>query len=138
MVKEARDRQQFQEREEEQVQYQKAETNRLREEAGQAKAMEKELRRWARDAARIVREAAKAAEQASRAAARRTVERLQRAHRTSQKGKKRSLKAPAKAALKQRAVVRPIGGGEPQGAVAGAPGMQSRRGRSIKTPTRFL
>ncbi|KAF1347376.1 hypothetical protein EJ07DRAFT_185329 [Lizonia empirigonia] len=140
-VKKACDRQQLQEREEEQVQHQKAETNRLREEARQVKAREKEMRRQARAAARLVREkekAKKAAEQASRAAVRRTAKRLQQALKTSQKGKKRSLKAPTRATTKKRAVVRPAGGGEPQVAVAGAPATQSRRGRAIKTPTQNL
>ena len=143
-VKEARDRQQLQEREEEQVQHQKAEASRLRKEARQEKVREKEMRRQARAAARLVREkekaekAEKAAEKASRAAARMTAKRLQQALKTSQKSKNRSLKAPARATTKKRAVVRLAGSGEPQGAVAGAPAIQSRRGRAINTPSRYL
>jgi hypothetical protein len=139
-VKEARDRQELQAREEEQVQHQKAETSRLREEARQAKVQEKEIRRQARAAARLVREkekAKKAAEQASRAAARRTAQRLQQAITTSQKGKKRSLKAPARPTSRKRSIARPVGDGEPQGAVTAQPASTSRRGRVIKTPTRF-
>ena len=99
------------------------------------------MRRQARDAARLVREkekAEKAAEKASRAAARMTAKRLQQALKTSQKSKNRSLKAPARATTKKRAVVRLAGSGEPQGAVAGAPAIQSRRGRAINTPSRYL
>jgi hypothetical protein len=78
-VKEARDRQQLQVLEEEQVQLQKAETSRLREEAKQAKLREKEIRQQARAAARLVREkekAERAAEKASRVAARRAAKQL--------------------------------------------------------------
>ncbi|CAE7016160.1 Pogo transposable element [Pyrenophora teres f. teres] len=140
-VKEARDRQQLQDHEAEQLQYQKAETNRLREEAKQTKAREVELRRQARAAARLVREkekAEKAVKKASRAAAYITAKRLQKALKTSQKGKKRSLKALCKATTKKRAVVRPIGSGEPQGATIAHLVSTSRKGRVIKTPTRFL
>lgn len=139
-VKEARDRQQLQEREEEQVLHQKAEKSRLREEARQAKAREKEIRRQARAAARLVREkekADRATEQALRQAARKTAKRLQQALKTSQKGRKRNLKAPANAALKKRAVVRPAGSREPQGAVAGAPALRSRRSRNITPSIRY-
>ncbi|EFQ94795.1 hypothetical protein PTT_07410 [Pyrenophora teres f. teres 0-1] len=140
-VKEARDRQQLQDHEAEQLQYQKAETNRLREEAKQTKAREVELRRQARAAARLVREkekAEKAVKKASRAATYITAKRLQKALKTSQKGKKRSLKALCKATTKKRAVVRPIGSGEPQGATIAHLVSTSRKGRVIKTPTRFL
>jgi ATPase subunit of ABC transporter with duplicated ATPase domains len=100
-VKEARDRRQLKEREEEQLQHQKAEANRHREEASQSKAEAVQARR--------------------QAAARRTYQRLKQALNTSQKGKKRSLKPPAKATSKKITVMRPTGGGEPQGAVAGEP-----------------
>jgi len=139
-VKEARDRQQLQVLEEEQVQLQKAETSRLREEARQAKLREKEMRQQARAAARLVREkekAERAGEKASRVAARRAAKQLQQAIKTSQKVKKRSLKAPTEAASRKRPIARPTGR-EPQGAGAGAPTTQSRGGRAIKTPTRFL
>jgi hypothetical protein len=80
----------------------------------------------------------RAAEKASRAAACRTHQQLKQALKTSQKGKKRSLEAPAKATLKKRAVVRPTDSREPQGAVAAAPAIQSRCGRAINTPKKFL
>jgi hypothetical protein len=80
----------------------------------------------------------RAAEQASRAAARRTYQRVKQALKTSQKGKKRNLKAPAKAISKKRAIVRSTADGEPQAAVAGVLPIQSRRGRAINTPKRFL
>jgi hypothetical protein len=80
----------------------------------------------------------RAAEQTSRAGARRTYQRLKQALKISQKGKKHSLKPPARAILKKRAVVRPTAHGEPQGAVAAAPTIQSRRGRAINTPKKFL
>ena len=140
-VKEARDRQQLKEREAQQLQQQKAEANRHREESRQTKAEVVQARRQAKAEARIWREkekAEKAVEQASRAAARRTHQRLKQALKTSQKGKKRSLKALAKATSKKRTVVMPAASGEPQGAAAGAPAVQSRRGRAINTPTRYL
>ena len=139
-VKEARDQQQLKELEEGQLQHQKAEASRLREEARQAKAKAVQARRQAKVEARILREkqkAEKAAEQASRAAARRAAQRLKQALKTSQKGKKRSIKPPAKATLKKRAVIRPTGGGEPQGVVAGAPALRSRRSRNITPSTRY-
>jgi hypothetical protein len=114
-VKEAHDRQQLKEREEEQLQQQKAEANRQREDSRQAKAEAVQARRQAKVEARISREmekADRAAKQASRAAARRTHQRLKQALKTSQKGKKRSLKAPAKASSKKRAIVRSTAGGE--------------------------
>jgi hypothetical protein len=107
-VKESRDRQQLQEREEEQVQHQKAEVNRLREDVRQVKAREKE-------------KAEKATEQASRAAARRTHKRLKQALKISQSSKKCIFKVPAIATLKKSPVVRPAGSREPQGAAADAP-----------------
>jgi hypothetical protein len=80
----------------------------------------------------------RAAQQTSRAAARRTHQRLKQALKSSQKGQRRSLKPPARATLKKRAVVRLTAHGEPQGTVAGAPAIQSRRGRAITTPRRYL
>ena len=59
-VKEACDRQQFKERKEEQLQHQKAEVNRYREEARQAKAKETQARCQAKVKARISREKEKA------------------------------------------------------------------------------
>jgi hypothetical protein len=82
--------------------------------------------------------AEKAVKQALRAAACRTHQQLKQALKTSQKGKKRSLKAPAKATSKKRTVVMPTASGEPQDAAAGAPAVQSRCGRAINTPTRYL
>jgi hypothetical protein len=139
-VKEARDRQQLKEHEAQQLQQQKAEANRHREESRQTKAEAVQARRQAKAEARISREkekAKKAVEQALRAAACRTHQRLKQALKTFQKGKKRSLKAPAKATSRKRAVMRPTGSREPQGAAADAPA-QSQRGRAIYTPKRFL
>jgi hypothetical protein len=138
-VKEARD-QQLKEREAQQLQQQKAEANRHRKESRRTMAEAVQSRRQAKAEARILREkekAKKAVEQALRVAACRTHQRLKQALKTSQKDKKRSLKAPAKATSRKRAVMRPTGSGEPQGAAADAPA-QSRRGRAIYTPKRFL
>jgi hypothetical protein len=139
-VRGARDRQQLKEREEEQLQYQKAEANRHREELRQAKTREKEMRRQARAVTRLVKEkekAEKAAEQASRAAARRTHQRLKQALKTSQKSKKHSLKAPIGATQKKRSIARPTASRKPQGAVPGAPALRSRRSRNITPSTRY-
>jgi hypothetical protein len=139
-VREARDRQQLQVLEEEQVQLQKAKTSRLRKETREAKLREKEIRRQARAAARIVREkekAEEAAEKASRAAARRTAKLLQQAYKPTQKRKRSSLKATAKATQKKRPIARPQGSREPQGAVVGAPPLRSRRSRNITPSTRY-
>jgi hypothetical protein len=68
----------------------------------------------------------------------RTHKRLKQAFKPSQKSKKHSFKASAKATSKKRAIVRPTAGGEPQGAVAGAPAVQSQRGRVINTPRQYL
>jgi hypothetical protein len=140
-VKKACDRQQLKEREAQQLQQQKAKANRRREEPRQTKAQIVQARRQAKAEARILREkekAEKAVEQALCAAARRTHQRLKQALKMSQKGKKHSLKAPAKATSKKRTVVMPTASGEPQGAAAGAPAVQSRRGQVINTPTRYL
>jgi hypothetical protein len=115
-VKEACHWQRLKEHEEEQLQHQKAEANRHRKEARQAKAKAAQAKRQAKVEARIWREqekADRAVEQASRAAACRTYQQLKQALKTSLKDKKRGLKASAKATLKNRAIVRPTGGGEP-------------------------
>jgi hypothetical protein len=140
-VKEACDRQQFKEREAQQLQQQKAKANRHCEESRQTKTQVVQARRQAKAEARILREkekAEKAVEQALRAAARRTHQRLKQDLKMSQKGKKRSLKAPAKTTSKKRTVVMPTASGEPQGAAAGAPAVQPRRGQVINTPTQYL
>jgi hypothetical protein len=66
------------------------------------------------------------------------IDNLKKVSNRLEKGKKCRLKAPAKATFKKTAVVRPTGSREPQGAVAGAPAIQSRRGRAMKTPKRYL
>jgi hypothetical protein len=140
-VKEARDRLRLQEEKEELLQLQKADTMRQREEARQEKVREKELRRQARLAARLVREKEreeKAIEKASRIAARKTAKRLQKAIKTSQKGRRSSLKASIKATRKKRPIARRQGDEEAQGGATGSPPPTSRRGRAIRTPSRFL
>jgi hypothetical protein len=140
-VKDACERQQLKEREEQQLQHQKAETNRHREEARQAKAEAVQARRQAKVEARISREketADRAAAQAFRAAAGRTQQRLKQALKTSQKGKVRSLKAPAKATSKKRAAAQPQGGREASGTAAAPAPSQSRCGRAINTPMQYL
>jgi hypothetical protein len=136
-VKDARERQQLKEREDQQLQHQKAEAKRHRKESRQVKAETVQARRQAKVQARISREkekAEKATEQASHAAARRT-HRLKQALKTSQKSKTRSLEAPTKATSKKRCIVRPTASGESQVAAASAPAIQSQRGRAINTPT---
>ncbi|KAL6153674.1 hypothetical protein ACJBU6_06979 [Exserohilum turcicum] len=140
-VKEARDRLRLQEEEEEQLQLQKADTMRQREEARQAKVREKEQRRQARLAASLIRQKEreeKAMEKASRIAARKAAQRLQKAIKTSQRGRKKSFKVPIKAVRKKRPIAKSQRGEEPQGGVTGSPPPTSRRGRAIRTPSRFL
>ncbi|KAF1362955.1 hypothetical protein EJ07DRAFT_163521 [Lizonia empirigonia] len=127
-VKEARDRQLQQGLEEEELQHQRAEAARLREEQRQEKLQAVQQRRAARAAARLMRQEEKA---------RRAQQRLQRAQKTSQKSKKRSLKASIKAASKKRAAAQPQGGGKASGAAAGPPPSQSRHGRAIKLPSKY-
>ncbi|KAF1357589.1 hypothetical protein EJ07DRAFT_128472, partial [Lizonia empirigonia] len=129
-VKEARDRQHQQELEEEQLQHQKVEAARVREEQRQEKLKAVEARRAARAAARLMRQeekAGEAADRASRQAAHRT-QRLQQAQKTAQRGKRRRLNIATKAGSKKRA----------SGAVAGLPPSQSRRGRAIKLPAKYI
>jgi hypothetical protein len=64
--------------------------------------------------------------------ARKAQHRLQQAQKTSQKGKKRSLKAPIKEALRNRAVAQPQDDGEALGAAPSPPPSQSRDGRAIR------
>lgn len=140
-VKEARDRLRLQEEEEEQLQLQKADTRKQREETRQARAREKEQRRQARLAVSLMRQKEreeKAVEKASRIAARKAAKQLQKAIKTSQRGRRRSFKAPAKAVQKKRPIARPQGSEEPQGGAVGSPPPTSRRGRAIRTPSRFL
>ncbi|TKA28584.1 hypothetical protein B0A49_13919, partial [Cryomyces minteri] len=87
-VKEARDRQRLRDLEEEQLQHQKVEATRLREEQKQAKAEAVQARRLARAEARLLKEKQKADQAADRAlwqAARRTAKRLQQTLELSQK-----------------------------------------------------
>jgi hypothetical protein len=140
-VKEARDRQLQQGLEEEQLQHQRAEAARLREEQRQEKLQAVQQRRTARAAARLMRQeekARKAADRASRQAARRTQQRLQQAQKTAQKGKRRSLKVPIKAHQKKRPIARPRGGAQPHEPREAPPASTSRGGRAIRTPVRFL
>ncbi|KAF2843961.1 hypothetical protein T440DRAFT_503156 [Plenodomus tracheiphilus IPT5] len=139
-VKEALDRQLQQGLEEEQLQHQKAEAARVREEQRQEKLRAVEARRAARTAARLMRQEEKAREAADRAlrqAARRTQQRLQQAQKIAQRGKRRRLKVATKAGSKKRAAAQPQGGGEASGAAAGPPPSQSRHGRSIKLPAKY-
>jgi hypothetical protein len=139
-VKDARDRLQQQELEEEQQQLQKVKRARVREEQKQAKLQAVQEKRAARAAARIVRESEKtrkAAEQASRAAACRTQQQLQQALKNAQNSKKRSFKAAAKAGSKKRAAALPPGDGEASGAAAAPPPSQSRHGRAIRLPAKY-
>jgi hypothetical protein len=127
-VKDARDRLHQQELEEEQQRLQKVEKARDRENQRQAKAHDIRVRRKARAEARIARQAVKA---------RKAQQRLQQAQKTSQKGKKRSLKAPIKAASKNRAVAQPQGDGEASGAAPSPSPSQSRHGRAIRLPSKY-
>jgi hypothetical protein len=139
-VKEARDRQLQQGLEQEQLQQQRAEAARLRQERRQGKLQAAQQRRAARVEAQIIRQekkACEAADQASRQAACKARQRLQQALKTSQKSKKRSLKASIKAASKKRAAAQPQGSGEASGAAAGLLPSQSRHGRAIKLPAKY-
>jgi hypothetical protein len=139
-VKEARDRQLQQGLEEAQLQHQRAEAARLRQERRQEKLQAAQQRRAARVEAQITRQEKKAheaADRASRQAARKAQQRLQQAQKTSQKGKKRRLKASNKVALRRRAAAQPQAGGEAEGAAAGPRLPQSRHGRAIKLPSKY-
>ena len=139
-IKEARDRQRQQELKEKQQQLQKLEATRLREQEKQAKTKAVEARRQAKAEARLLREkqkTEKAADQASRQAARKAAKRLKQALKTSQKRDKSTLKAPAKATSRKKLAQKPASSREPQGALAGAPSIQSRRGRIINLPAKY-
>ncbi|KAF2818318.1 hypothetical protein CC86DRAFT_433867 [Ophiobolus disseminans] len=139
-VKEARDRLQQQDAEEEQQRLQKVETAKARKERKQAKAHDTQVRREARAEARILREKEKeekAAEHASRAAARRTQQRLQQALKATQKGNRMRLKAPTKATLKKKVAVEPQASGKALGVALSLPPSQSRYGRDIKLPAKY-
>jgi hypothetical protein len=139
-VQKARDRLLQQGLEEEQLQHQRAEAARLRQEKRQEKLQAAQQRRAVRVEAQIIRQekrAREAADRASRQAARKAQQRLQQAQKTSQKGKKRSLKASIKAAPKKRAAAQPHSSGEASGAAAGLPPSQSRHGRAIKLPAKY-
>jgi hypothetical protein len=126
-MKEAHDRLQHQEAREEQQRLQKAKAARLREESRQAKVKDIEIRRQARAEARILRgkeKAENAAQKASRAAAHGT-ERLQKALKAIQKGKRIKPKAAAESAQKKTFSVEPQGCKKALGAAAGAQPIQS-------------
>jgi hypothetical protein len=140
-VREARERQHQKQLEEEQQQHQKRERQQLREAQKQQKAQEKERRRIARAAAAMMRateRAEKAAEKAARIAARRTAQRLQKALKTSQNGNKMRSKASITRKPKKSVYSTSGGGGEASGATPRQLPLQSRRGRAINTPARFL
>ena len=83
--------------------------------------------------------AEKAAKKASRAAARRTQQRLQKALKATQKGNRTRTKAAAKSVQKKPPfAIGPQGSRKAPGAAAGAPPIQSRHGRKINTPSRYL
>jgi hypothetical protein len=139
-VKEARDRQLQQGLEEEELQLQKAEAARLRQERKQEKLQSAQQRRAARVEAQIIRQekkAREAADRASRQAARKAQQRLQQAQKTAQKGKRRSLKPVIKPAIKKRVATQHEVGGEASAAAAALPPFQSRHGRAIKLPSKY-
>ncbi|KAF7568831.1 hypothetical protein PtrM4_134440 [Pyrenophora tritici-repentis] len=135
-VKEARDRQLQQGLKEEQLQHQKAEAARLRQERRQEKLQAAQQRRAARLEAQITRQekkAREAADRASRQAARKAQQQLRQAQKTAQRGKRRCLKIATKAGSKKRAAAQPQGSSEAAGTAAGPPPSQSRHGRAINT-----
>ncbi|KAF7441786.1 Dimer-Tnp-hAT domain containing protein [Pyrenophora tritici-repentis] len=139
-VKEARDRQLQQGLKEEQLQHQKAEAARLRQERRQEKLQAAQQRRAARLEAQITRQekkAREAADRASRQAARKAQQQLRQAQKTAQRGKRRCLKIATKAGSKKRAAAQPQGSSEAAGTAAGPPPSQSRHGRAIKFPAKY-
>jgi hypothetical protein len=139
-VKVARDQLLQKELATEQLQHQKLEKAREREDQKQAQAQATQAKRQARAEAQIAKQAARAreaADRASRQAARRTQQRLQQAQKTAQIGKRKRLKASTKPALKKRVATQREVGGEASAAVASPPPVRSRLGRAIKLPTKY-
>jgi hypothetical protein len=125
---------------EEQLQHQKAEAGCLRKEKRQEKLKAVKARHAARAAAWLMRQGEKTREAADRglqAAACRAQQWLQQGQKTSQRDKRRCLKAAIKTGSKKRVATQPQGGGEASGAAAALPPSQSQHGQAIKLPAKY-
>ena len=140
-VQEARDRLQQREAEEEQLQLQKTEAAKARRASQQLKARLLQERRAARAEARASRAKEKADQAAGRAQkqqACRAQQHYKNRIKLAKKGSKRASRLPKKAIKKKQAVAQAIDAAKASGAALPPLQPQSRRGRIIKTPSRFL
>ncbi|RAQ98945.1 pogo transposable element [Stemphylium lycopersici] len=139
-VREAHDRQHQKDHDDQQLQLQKAEAIKLRKEAKVIKANEIKARRDARAEARIVRaqqKAKEAVDRAARKAAQKAQQRLQQALKTPQMGRRSSLKASTKLAVKKSVVGDRISRDQLPIQKTGLPAPRSRCARSIKLPAKY-
>jgi len=140
-VQAARDRIQQQKAEAEQLRLQKAERAEAQRASKQLKARLLEERRVARAEAREARakeKADQASERAQKQQARRAQQRLQNHTKLAKKRSKKPSKLPRKATQKERHGAEAIDAAHAVGAVSQPLQVQSRRGRNIRTPSRFL
>jgi hypothetical protein len=140
-VQKARDRIQQKEVEEEQLRLRKAEEAEARRASQQLKARLIQEARVARAEAQVARakeKADQAAERAQKQQARRAQQQLQNRLKLAKRGSKKAAKLPQRAIQKKKHDVEAVDVAEAGGAVSRRLQPQSRRGRSIKTPSRFL
>lgn len=140
-VEAARQRQKQKEDAEVAAQHQKTEAINLREQQKLQKQLQLEERRQIRVAAKLQRdqEAAQRAMQREEEKMARAVEKqLQQDAKSSQIGKRQSLKLAAPKNRSSKAVVEVVDGGEPSGVASPPPPTTSRRGRPVKLPPKFL
>jgi hypothetical protein len=99
------------------------------------------MKQLARAEAKLLREKLKADQaddRAIRQAARKAVSRLQKVRKATQNSRRKHLKASIEAASKEKVVVKAQGSDEPQGSTPRSPPAQSRRGRNINLPAKYI
>jgi hypothetical protein len=139
-VREARARQTVKEREEKELQSQKAERAELKKANKLYKAGVLQEKRVARAKAKVAREQEKAEQAASRAqkqSAQKAEKALQQRNKLADKGKKKAMRLSIEANKRKKQELNVVSGVEDSGAASAAQPVTTRRGRNIKVPNKY-
>jgi hypothetical protein len=138
-VREARARQAVKEREEKELQLQKAESAKLKKAAQLYKLKIAQEKRVAREAAKAVREKEKTerAKQVAERARQRDAQNTMKALQLSKKSKRKALQPLEQNTKRKKQVVDAVDGGEASRAALAAPSKTTRHGRNVKLPDRY-
>jgi hypothetical protein len=138
-VREARARQAVQEREEKELQLQKAKSAEIKKAAQLYKLKITREKRVAREAAKVVREKEKTekAKQVAERARQRDAQNTIKALRLSKESKRKASQPLEQNTKRKKQVVDAVGGGEASEAALAAPSKTTRHGRNVKLPDRY-